>query len=338
MSKNTINKIDIRYFLSAITCILFVFMTSITAFSKVRHTGHISDKPSVKKFPTKPSKKLMAKVEHKTAKHAAIKPAAVHAPVNLKNAHKTSSKIALEKSEKKKHLVHASHKTAVKPAKKTVVKTLASKHPAAQHKSPQKHLVVASHVVRHPASHSKHSIQHSRRIAALNRHSHHMTVKHKTSSSRHMAILASKEVHHFHYSPAEYMKLKLQTDMKEYLGVPYRTGGSSFKGMDCSGFSRTIYAEVFGVTLPHNSAEQFSCPKLHSVNENKLKTGDLIFFSKRKRINHVGIYLGHRRFMHATNGSGITISSIDNQHWKSLIAGTKRLMSFNKPPQHHNRS
>ena len=118
--------------------------------------------------------------------------------------------------------------------------------------------------------------------------------------------------------------------MKEYLGIPYRSGGTSLNGMDCSGFARTIYANLFGIDLPHNSAAQFSFPKLQRIDEDELQTGDLVFFSRKKRINHVGVYLGDGNFIHATNGSGITISSLDDQHWKSRMVGTKRLMSFDK--------
>ncbi len=337
MSKNTITKLNIKNIFSTTTCILFVLMASITAFAKDRHTGHALNKSSVKKIPAKSSIKPAVKAGNKTVKHIPKKPAVAHASVNLKNAHKTSSKVSLRKSEKKKPALRASHKIAVKPSKKTVTRSIASKHSASHHPASQKHIAVASHAVRHPAR-LKHPVHHSRRMAVLRHHSHHSGIGHKAVHSHYRAVLASKGAHHFHYSPAEYVKRKLQTEMKEYLGVPYRMGGSSFKGMDCSGFSRTIYADVFGITLPHNSAEQFSDPKLHSVNENKLKTGDLIFFSKRKRINHVGIYLGNRRFMHATNGSGITISNLDNRHWKSLVAGTKRLMSFNKKIMLHHRS
>ena len=134
----------------------------------------------------------------------------------------------------------------------------------------------------------------------------------------------------FQYSSSAFPEAKLKAEMKEYLGIPYRAGGASLKGMDCSGFARTIYANLFGIELPHNSAAQFSFPKLHEIDEDDLQTGDLVFFSRKKRINHVGVYLGDGNFIHATNGNGITISSLDDQHWKSRMVATKRLMSFDK--------
>jgi cell wall-associated NlpC family hydrolase len=134
----------------------------------------------------------------------------------------------------------------------------------------------------------------------------------------------------FQYSPSDFSEQLLQEEMKEYLGIPYRSGGTSLKGMDCSGFARTIYANLFGIELPHNSAAQFSFPKLQKIDEDELQTGDLVFFSQRKRINHVGVYLGDGNFIHATNGNGIMISSLDDQHWKTRMVGTKRPMSFDK--------
>lgn len=153
----------------------------------------------------------------------------------------------------------------------------------------------------------------------------------KKSAKKHTASIASASGRSpFHYSPSDFSNFKLQEEMKEYLGIPYRSGGTSFNGMDCSGFARTIYSNLFGIELPHNSAAQFSFTKLQKIDEDELQTGDLVFFSRKKRINHVGVYLGEGNFIHATNGKGIVISSLDDQHWKSRMVGTKRPMSFDR--------
>jgi cell wall-associated NlpC family hydrolase len=157
------------------------------------------------------------------------------------------------------------------------------------------------------------------------------TLSKRKSSNK---LTASKTIEHrpspFHYKPSDSPEEKLQEEMKEYIGIPYRSGGTSFKGMDCSGFARTIYANLFGIELPHNSAAQFSFPKLQEIDEDELQTGDLVFFSRKRHINHVGVYLGDGNFIHATNGNGIMISSLDDEHWKTRMVGTKRLMSFDK--------
>ncbi|MFO7601747.1 MAG: C40 family peptidase [Candidatus Desulfacyla sp.] len=113
--------------------------------------------------------------------------------------------------------------------------------------------------------------------------------------------------------------------VKEYIGTPYRWGGSSEKGMDCSGFVRHIYSKTSNLDLPHSSQQQYSLPIMEKVPKEDLRTGDLIFFSlKGKRVNHVGIYLDDGDFIHAGRQSGVTISSLDNQYWKLRMVCGKR--------------
>jgi len=87
--------------------------------------------------------------------------------------------------------------------------------------------------------------------------------------------------------------------VKNFLGVPYRLGGSTLKGIDCSAFVKKIY-EIFNVQLPRTVREQFLFGR--KVEENDLEEGDLVFF-KTKRANnaHVGIYIGDDQFVHASS-------------------------------------
>jgi cell wall-associated NlpC family hydrolase len=77
------------------------------------------------------------------------------------------------------------------------------------------------------------------------------------------------------------------------VGVPYRWGGSSMSGFDCSGLTRWVYGQV-GVSLPHYSVAQWGYGR--RVSRRALRPGDLLFFS---RLGHVGIYLGHGAVIHA---------------------------------------
>lgn len=122
----------------------------------------------------------------------------------------------------------------------------------------------------------------------------------------------------------------IQNELEKYLGVRYKRGGTTTQGLDCSGFARLIYKNIFGVELPHNASSQYKHPAsfLTKVPSNDLQTGDLIFFastSKKKRINHVGIYLSDRKFIHAELQRGIIISSLDEHHWQSRLVSAKRL-------------
>ena len=113
--------------------------------------------------------------------------------------------------------------------------------------------------------------------------------------------------------------------VKGYIGTPYRWGGASKKGMDCSGFVRRVYSETFSLDLPHSSYQQYSLPIMKKIPKEDLRTGDLIFFSQKgKRVNHVGIYLDDGNFIHAARKKGVTISSLDNQYWKVKMVCAKR--------------
>ncbi|MFH1350241.1 MAG: C40 family peptidase, partial [Pseudomonadota bacterium] len=116
----------------------------------------------------------------------------------------------------------------------------------------------------------------------------------------------------------------------------YRRGGSSLRGMDCSGFVRTAYQELFGIELPHGTAFQYPLPIFNKVSLKDLRAGDLIFFSPRgktKRINHVGIYLSDGRFIHSARSEGVTVSSLSERYWKSRVCAARRISNWDKTPE-----
>jgi len=100
------------------------------------------------------------------------------------------------------------------------------------------------------------------------------------------------------------------------------------EGMDCSGYTKAIYRDVFGVDLPHRAASQYALPILEEISLKDLRTGDLVFFSpnrRNKRINHVGVYLSEELFVHASVNSGVKISSLSTPYWKSRFQVAKRM-------------
>ena len=132
--------------------------------------------------------------------------------------------------------------------------------------------------------------------------------------------------HHLNFSSSDEQILQ---EVKKYIGTRYRWGGSTKQGVDCSGFVRLIYKKIFGVDLPHKVSYQCSLPIFNRVSLEKLRTGDLIFFSsteKKRKINHVGIYLADGNFAHALRKKGVNISNIDEQHWKSRLISAKRII------------
>ena len=86
---------------------------------------------------------------------------------------------------------------------------------------------------------------------------------------------------------------------KTFLGVPYRLGGSTLRGLDCSALVRKIY-EIFETPLPRTAREQLGVGK--SVDKDDLQEGDLVFFkTRRSNAGHVGIYIGRGEFVHASS-------------------------------------
>ncbi len=88
--------------------------------------------------------------------------------------------------------------------------------------------------------------------------------------------------------------------VRTFLGVPYKLGGSTLRGIDCSAFVKKIY-EIFNIQLPRTTREQFSIGK--KVEKNQLEEGDLVFFRERGNRAHVGIYVGDNQFVHASSYS-----------------------------------
>ena len=120
----------------------------------------------------------------------------------------------------------------------------------------------------------------------------------------------------------------LVAEMMKHLGVQYRRGGSSPGGVDCSGFVGLVYRNAYGMDLPHQSGSLYVSSSLQKIQMDDLQTGDLLFFTssrKGKKINHVGIYLSDREFVHAASGKGVGVSSLDERYWNERIAGARRV-------------
>jgi len=111
---------------------------------------------------------------------------------------------------------------------------------------------------------------------------------------------------------------------ERFVGIPYRWGGDTVvEGMDCSGFVRAVF-NLCGVNIPRTSREQFLTGE--AVARENLADGDLVFFgASGDQINHVGIYVGGGRFVHAPRrGDDIRISSLDEPYFARKFVGGKR--------------
>jgi cell wall-associated NlpC family hydrolase len=113
----------------------------------------------------------------------------------------------------------------------------------------------------------------------------------------------------------------------EFLGVRYRSGGSSAEhGFDCSGFTRHVFEMSIGLVLPRRADEQATSPGLFSVRRDELKPGDLVFFNTlRRTFSHVGIYVGSGRFIHSPRTGGeVRVEDMGTSYWARRYTGARR--------------
>lgn len=111
------------------------------------------------------------------------------------------------------------------------------------------------------------------------------------------------------------------------LGAPYRTGGESLSGFDCSGFVRTVL-KAFGQNLNGRSSPEYFKQGV-PVDKDRLQTGDLLFFADHRRsIGHVGIYLAEGKFVHASVGKGVIVSALDEKYYRVKYKAARRHDSF----------
>lgn len=120
------------------------------------------------------------------------------------------------------------------------------------------------------------------------------------------------------------------SDAEKYLGAPYRAGGMTYSGFDCSGFVNTVFAEN-NIKLTRRSADQ--AKEGVGINIENVKHGDLLFFATAggKRVSHVGIVHtitddGEIKFIHASTSKGVIISSLEEAYWDKAFLFARRVL------------
>ncbi|MBW1917494.1 MAG: C40 family peptidase [Deltaproteobacteria bacterium] len=132
--------------------------------------------------------------------------------------------------------------------------------------------------------------------------------------------------------------------IRSYLGAPYRYGGSSPSGVDCSGLVMGVYQQA-GIRVPRTAKDQYKNGE--KVDTDDLRYGDVVFFNqycqqqpsyfsasiitdlfsrKKSRPCHSGIYIGGGRFIHASSSRGVCISNLNHETWRRSFIGARRYL------------
>lgn len=111
---------------------------------------------------------------------------------------------------------------------------------------------------------------------------------------------------------------------QRYQGTPYRYGGTSAQGFDCSGFILTVYREGLDRALPRTTGQMLAAGQF--VRRDQLRPGDLVFFRFGGKEQHAGIYMGDGRFIHSSSSTGVTESTLDSRYWQNRYTQARRFL------------
>lgn len=154
------------------------------------------------------------------------------------------------------------------------------------------------------------------------------TVKHKKGKSSEGLTFKKKgktykglEIGH---QPVSGNVKEILTYANTFTGVPYKFGGTTPAGFDCSGYIRYVFQKI-GYDLPRQADEQYTVGK--KVEKSNLQPGDLVFFETYEPgISHSGIYIGDGQFISATSSSGVAVADINDSYWGPRYVGAKRVL------------
>ena len=123
---------------------------------------------------------------------------------------------------------------------------------------------------------------------------------------------------------------RLRQEFKKWKGIRHQLGGNGGRGIDCSGFVKVVYKDVFKIELPRTTRAQVRWGRPIPIEA--LQAGDLVFFQPPGYPRHVGIYLSGSEFVHASKSKGVTLSRIDETYWERYYWTARRIIQVGEHP------
>jgi LysM repeat protein len=147
----------------------------------------------------------------------------------------------------------------------------------------------------------------------------------EVDDSEEIIELSNRPLKPWRNNDERYMLVKVA---KGFMGAPYKYGGESVRGLDCSAFVKKIY-DIFDVQLPRSAREQFKVG--YKITKDQLAVGDLVFFKTKRYVKyptHVGIYIGDDNFIHSSsnrNKLGVKVDALSSDFYSKTFIGATRV-------------
>ena len=128
--------------------------------------------------------------------------------------------------------------------------------------------------------------------------------------------------------PQQIQNIRLYSFIDQWLATPYKWGGTTEKGIDCSAFMQRLLSDVYNIQIPRTSVQQFFDDWIDRFGSSAyLSEGDLVFFRTEddKLISHVGMYLQNRMFVNSSSSKGVSIACLDDAYWKRCYVAAGRI-------------
>jgi cell wall-associated NlpC family hydrolase len=116
----------------------------------------------------------------------------------------------------------------------------------------------------------------------------------------------------------------LYKEFQKWKETPYKYGGNSLNGTDCSGFTQAIYKNVFHTKIPRTTKEQAKIG--YRVSKKDVRVGDIVLFKTGRNVRHSGVIIEGDSFIHSGTSTGVTISKLTNRYWKSHFWQIRRVL------------